>query len=347
MPALSRPRSSVFGFLPTAASRWLPSTTFAPALGAERDADADAAVARRHPRVLHREVEGDALALEDRLHLARDLAVLARDQAVAVLDHRDARAEAAVHLRELEADVAAAGDDQVLGQRVDRHHRDVGQDRHVGDAVPGRQHRPAADVDEDLRRLEPSRRRPRPRSARRSARGPRSASGSASTRSISPSDAIESATTRSLRALTAFMSTPIGPSMRDAVVAGAPRDVRGARAGDQRLGRDAAVVDAGAAEVLALDQRRLQTGLGEPDRERRAGLAGADHDRVVRGGHGISRSARRCVASHHRRSRSAAPYGPASAIASPSRQPGAGPESPPCPPRPPLLARPPPGWSAG
>ena len=29
-----------------------------------------------------------------------------------------------------------------------------------------------------------------------------------------PSDAIESATTRSLRALTAFMSTPIGPSMR-------------------------------------------------------------------------------------------------------------------------------------
>ena len=154
MPAWSRPRSSVFGRRPTAASRWLPVELMGAAAGVERDVHALAAVAGPDPRGRHREVEADALALEDRLHLARDLAVLAGDQPVAVFDHRHARAEAPVHLRELEADVAAAGDDQVLGQGVERHHRGVGQHRHVGEPVPVRQHRAAADVDEDLRRLE-------------------------------------------------------------------------------------------------------------------------------------------------------------------------------------------------
>ena len=157
MPARSRPRSSVLGLRPTAASRWLPSIVGTPAPAAASPSTT------RTPRppapgptlaFLTAKWNATPFALEDRLHLARDLGVLARDQPVAVLEHRDARAEAPVHLRELEADVAAAGDDQVLGQRVERHHRDVGQDRHVADAVPGRQHRPAADVDEDLRRLE-------------------------------------------------------------------------------------------------------------------------------------------------------------------------------------------------
>ncbi len=75
-----------------------------------------------------------AFALEDRLHLARDFAVLAGDQAVAVFDDGHARAEAPVHLRELEADVASAGHYQVLGQRVDGHHRGVGQHRDVADS---------------------------------------------------------------------------------------------------------------------------------------------------------------------------------------------------------------------
>ena len=71
----------------------------------------------------------------------------------------------------------------------------------------------------------------------------------------------------------------------DAVVGGAPGNVRGAGARHQRLGRDAAVVDAGAAEVLALDQRRLHAGLGQADGEGRSGLAAADDDRVVASAH--------------------------------------------------------------
>ena len=49
---------------------------------------------------------------------------------------------------------------------------------------------------------------------------------------------------------------PDRPFDHDAEVGGAARDVGRAGARDQRLGRDAAVVDAGAAEALALDDRR-------------------------------------------------------------------------------------------
>ena len=44
---------------------------------------------------------------------------LRADQARTLLDDGDLRAEAAIHLAELEADVAAADDDQMLGQKVD------------------------------------------------------------------------------------------------------------------------------------------------------------------------------------------------------------------------------------
>ena len=132
----------MFGRRPTAASRWLPSIASAWPAGVDDDAHAAAVRALGHRRVLDREVERDALALEDALDLGRDLVVLAGDQPVAVLEHRDARAEAPVHLRELQADVAAADDQQVLGQEVDGHHRGVGEDRHVGDALP-RGQRPA------------------------------------------------------------------------------------------------------------------------------------------------------------------------------------------------------------
>src|SRR6185436_10532905 len=65
---------------------------------------------------------------------------------------------------------------------------------------------------------------------------------------------------------------------RKSVVAAAAREVRGARARDQGLGRDAAVVDAGAAEALALDERGLQAFPVEARAERRPGLAGTDDD---------------------------------------------------------------------
>ena len=66
MPALSRPRSSVFGRRPTAASRWLPSIASALPAGVDDDAHAAAVRALATAASLHREVERDALALEDR-----------------------------------------------------------------------------------------------------------------------------------------------------------------------------------------------------------------------------------------------------------------------------------------
>ena len=53
-----------------------------------------------------------------------------------------------------------------------------------------------------------------------------------------------------------------------------------ANATEPCLGRNAPVVDAGAADELALDDRSLASGIAEPHRERRAGLSGADDDRV-------------------------------------------------------------------
>ena len=52
-------------------------------------------------------------AFEDVGDRGRDVLVLARDQARRHLDDRDLAAEAAEHLREFEADVAAADDDQM------------------------------------------------------------------------------------------------------------------------------------------------------------------------------------------------------------------------------------------
>ena len=66
-----------------------------------------------------------------------------------MLDDRDAAAEAPHRLGEFQADVAAAEDDEVLGQALQvqgfdvRHRPGVGKPGHVGDAGAG------ADVDED------------------------------------------------------------------------------------------------------------------------------------------------------------------------------------------------------
>ena len=66
----------------------------------------------------------------------------------------------------------------------------------------------------------------------------------------------------------------------DAEVGGAAREVRGVGAGDQRLGRHAAGVHAGAAEQLPLDERDRHARGGQPPGQRRTGLARAHDDGV-------------------------------------------------------------------
>jgi hypothetical protein len=66
-----------------------------------------------------------------------------------------------------------------------------------------------------------------------------------------------------------------------AVLRAAARLVGEARAGNHRLGRGAARVDAGAAELVTLDERHLLARLRQLDGEEPAALAGPDHDCVV------------------------------------------------------------------
>ena len=66
----------------------------------------------------------------------------------------------------------------------------------------------------------------------------------------------------------------------DAEVSAAARQVRGVRTGDQSLGRNTAVVHAGAADKLAFDDGDRLAGGSESSGQRRARLAGTDDDGV-------------------------------------------------------------------
>ena len=211
----------------------------------------------RHRAVAHAELEHDALALQQRLHLARHVFVFSRDQAVGVFEYRHLGAEAADHLRELQADVAAADHDQVLRQLVEIHHRHVRQVRQFVQSRPVRHHRPTAGVDEYLRRFEHSLAHLQ-RMRRHEARvAPDQLEiGRAGEPLLQPAHRL-----RHHGVLARLHRLHVDADVAaDAhtVVAGMVRRPRGARAGHQRLGRCAAVVDAGAAEVCALDQCGLQ-----------------------------------------------------------------------------------------
>src|SRR5262245_50511934 len=121
------------------------------ALQAHRDAVA--ALFWRH--VLGLRAHLDAFGLENLLHRLRHVLVLARDEPRGHLDHGDARAEAAEHLAELQPDVAAADDDEVLGHEIDVHDRLVGEVGNAFDALQLGHERPAAYVEEDFLAVQP------------------------------------------------------------------------------------------------------------------------------------------------------------------------------------------------
>ncbi len=196
----------------------------------------------------------------------RDILVLAADEARPLLDDRHRRAEASVHLRELEADVAAADDDEVasaawssasivvLVRKGTRSHAG-----HVG------HDRAAADVDEDARRRELLVADADGSSTTRTARVPGTPCSLARLRSPRSTPARAFDDTASARALTFVMSIRGGPVSTTPKSARAPGEMRRIGARDERLGRHAAGVDARAAEQLALD---------EGDRHARASSAG-------------------------------------------------------------------------
>ncbi len=87
-----------------------------------RDPKGDAFIVRGEGDAFGAQSDLDALVLQDPFDRRGHVLVVAANEAIAHLDHRDPAAETAVHLRELETDVAAADDDQVLGKKVELHH---------------------------------------------------------------------------------------------------------------------------------------------------------------------------------------------------------------------------------
>src|SRR5882672_7364930 len=250
------------------------------------EADDHAAAFPRERHALGAGADHDAFALENGADLGGDVVVFARQELAELLDHGDPGAEAAVGLRELEADVAAAHDDEVLGRLVQLHHRAVGQVRHLADAGEIGHERAAADIEKDPVRLQ------RPALDIEGARTGEARMAADQRDVLHPLDPIGHGVRRFLddAVLARLDRLHVHAHLAgdEAVFAAASRRVHGARRGHQRLGGDAADVDAGAADELALDDRGLQSFAIQARAQRRAGLAGADDDRVVAFGHGVA-----------------------------------------------------------
>ena len=91
----------------------------------------------------------DAVLAQDVGHRVGHVGVLAGQQPLAALHDRHLAAEAAEHLAELQADVAAAQHEQVLRHRVQLHDRGRVQRRHAVEPRQRRRGGPRAGVDED------------------------------------------------------------------------------------------------------------------------------------------------------------------------------------------------------
>ena len=203
-----------------------------------------------------------------------------RDQPRALLDHGDRGAEAAEGLGELEADVAAADDHQVPRQRVEREQRGVGR-ASARRATPGRSGTAAR-----APTLMKMRSAARTRSPTATSRGPVKRAwpsitvtpASPPSQSSSPAPALrDDAGIRG--ACTAAKSMPTGPATH-AEVGGAAGEMRDPGARHQRLGRRQPVLMQVPPKWLrSIDGHPLAC-RRQPDRERRAGLAGADDDGV-------------------------------------------------------------------
>src|SRR5262249_50749942 len=91
----------------------------------------------------------DALAAQDRFNRRRDVGIFAPDQSRPFFDYGHQAAEAAIHLGELEADIAAADDDQVPGKRFQLEDGSVGEVGDVVDTGHGWHDAATADIDEN------------------------------------------------------------------------------------------------------------------------------------------------------------------------------------------------------
>ena len=195
------------------------------------------------------------------------------------LDDRDLGAERAPDAGELDADHAAAEDDRRRGHPVQLQRVVAGDDPLAVDLQAGQAARLRAGGQHHVRALDDAGRRPAPGSGRSSGPRPRStsmcAAGDQAGQALpQPGDDL--------------VLVGVDAGHVDAVEGGPDAEV-GALPGlvgdlgrvQQRLGRDAAAVQAGAADLVLLDQRDTLAQLGRAQRAGVAAAAAAENDDVV------------------------------------------------------------------
>src|SRR5205807_4954399 len=220
---------------------------------------------------------------QDLRHFLGDIGILAGQQLLPPLHDRHPAAEPAEHLPELEPDVAAAHDQEVLGNLAQIHdrrrvqggnaveagHRGLGRPGpRVNEDEVGGESPDAAVVQPDLQRLGPAEDRlPHDQVDARGAQDPLPAA------APPPDD-------RPLPLADPGLVDTDGTGAHP-VVASPPGQIGDAGARHHRLRGGAALVDARAPDMLSLDHGGLPAGPNQALCERSAGLAGTDDDRIV------------------------------------------------------------------
>jgi hypothetical protein len=237
------------------------------------------APALRHRARLAAEAQRDALGDEHRFQRRRGVGILARQKVRVAIDDGDAGAEAAEHLPHLAADVAAAEDDEVRRQRVERLVGAVVVPAPAVEAGERRARGAHAGVDDDelaAVTLAGDLDLPLADEARRRAHQHQPLAGrrDASLDSGAPAGDDGVLARHHRREVDAHVGGV------DAEARGGAGDMGGARARHHRLGGRAAAVDAGAAEIAALGQEHALTSGGQAGGQGNARLPAANHDDV-------------------------------------------------------------------
>src|SRR6185503_4692815 len=189
----------------------------------------------------------DAFLLQDVFDGGRHIFIFTLNQARALLDDRDFAAKATIHLPELESDIAPANNDQMPRQKIDTHHGTVREIGNLFNTWQGGYHGPCAHVDEEPLSREPG-----------------IADADLPSRFETRAALVHGAVIQMIETVLesdsrlagdlifagfdAFHVHADGAVDRHAEVGGATRHMRGVCARHHRLGRDAARVDASAAE---------------------------------------------------------------------------------------------------
>ena len=238
-----------------------------------------------HAQAVGGHLHVDALGFQNLAHRLRHVFIFTGDQARAFLHDRHARAEAPIHLAELQPHVAATDHDQVLGQEVHVHHGGVGQVGHLIQPRHRGNQRAPANVDEDALGLQQI---VADTHGLHALKASMPLEDSAVLKAADPLlHAVAGAPGNLILAGLHACHIDIDRPIDHHAVLGSPlRQTRGVCAGDQCLGGNAPGVDTRATKPPALDDGNLHARAGQPRGQRRASLPGTDDDGVEALRHG-------------------------------------------------------------